>query len=201
MAVNVGPYTFQYDPTGVTWDYSVKTSLRETIGGVVVQVFGTTIGDITLTGSFGQNGPDDLQAFVNTMQALMEQQMDKSQPLQFNYPSRGWSFPVFVKNVQSNKGGTVYRDPTTITYGYTLTLLPDTQDPHLISSATDHFLEHLMGDGLGWKQSVYNGPLTMEDVRANLANMQYHTIDEMAQAAQESLLKPPLPSEAVQTGG
>lgn len=50
----LGSYSFRIAPSQVLFTYSVDTSVINTVGGRVVQVYGSTIGDITVQGLFGQ---------------------------------------------------------------------------------------------------------------------------------------------------
>lgn len=51
---SIGGIPFRINPSQVTWDYSVNTTVIPTVGGRVVQVLGVTLGDMTIQGLFGQ---------------------------------------------------------------------------------------------------------------------------------------------------
>ncbi len=50
----LGDITFRINPTALAMDFSMDTSVQQTIGGRVVQVYGATFGDLTISGLFGQ---------------------------------------------------------------------------------------------------------------------------------------------------
>lgn len=50
----LGNYTFRIDPSQVFFTYEVDTAVVNTVGGRVVQVYGVTMGDVTVQGLFGQ---------------------------------------------------------------------------------------------------------------------------------------------------
>lgn len=51
----IGGYPFRINPSQVTWEYSVDTSVIPTVGGRVVQILGVTLGDMTVQGLFGHD--------------------------------------------------------------------------------------------------------------------------------------------------
>jgi hypothetical protein len=50
----LGPYSFRISPSQVFFTYEVDTVVIPTVGGRVVQVYGITMGDVTVQGLFGQ---------------------------------------------------------------------------------------------------------------------------------------------------
>jgi hypothetical protein len=46
---------FRIDPDAINWDYQIDATRIETLGGQVVQILGATLGDVTVTGQFGQD--------------------------------------------------------------------------------------------------------------------------------------------------
>jgi hypothetical protein len=50
----LGDLTFRIAPSQIAWEYHLDTNVTNTIGGRVVQVYGATLGDMTLQGLFGQ---------------------------------------------------------------------------------------------------------------------------------------------------
>lgn len=51
---SLGGMQFRVDPSQVHWEYSVDVAVTPTIGGRVVQVLGTTLGDMTIQGLYGE---------------------------------------------------------------------------------------------------------------------------------------------------
>jgi hypothetical protein len=50
----LGSYTFRINPSQVFFSYDMDTKVIPTIGGRVVQVYGCTLGDMTIQGLFGE---------------------------------------------------------------------------------------------------------------------------------------------------
>jgi hypothetical protein len=50
----IGDIRFRINPSQVYWEYSVDVAVIPTVGGRVVQVYGVTLGDMTIQGLFGQ---------------------------------------------------------------------------------------------------------------------------------------------------
>ena len=55
---------FRIDPSSISWPFTVKTSSNKTIGGKVLQVFGTQLGDMTVAGTFGVGGTKEQREFL-----------------------------------------------------------------------------------------------------------------------------------------
>jgi hypothetical protein len=51
---SLGDIRFRINPSQVYWEYSVDAAVIPTVGGRVVQVYGATLGDMTIQGLFGQ---------------------------------------------------------------------------------------------------------------------------------------------------
>jgi hypothetical protein len=51
---SLGDVRFRISPSQVHWEYSVDVAVIPTVGGRVVQVYGVTLGDMTVQGLFGQ---------------------------------------------------------------------------------------------------------------------------------------------------
>lgn len=50
----LGDLTFRVAPSQISWEYHLDSTVINTIGGRVVQVYGATLGDMTIQGLFGQ---------------------------------------------------------------------------------------------------------------------------------------------------
>jgi hypothetical protein len=51
---SLGDIRFRINPSQVYWEYSVDAAVIPTVGGRVVQVYGVTLGDMTIQGLFGE---------------------------------------------------------------------------------------------------------------------------------------------------
>lgn len=195
----LGNYTFRIDPSQVFFAYEVDTQVVNTVGGRVVQVYGVTLGDITVQGLFGQEhipgGRDSWEMAEEFQQAvaLMVQQQSQAptnlqmqgrdptpmhQPFRFFYnndtpdtraaglPVHNWDLMVYIKDLQDvNAGGfTVEHATGKYSYGYTLTLfIVQDNSAQLREVAMNNFISRL-SDGIGWKRSLYNGPMDKEEI-------------------------------------
>jgi hypothetical protein len=50
----LGDLRWRVNPTNISWNYQLDTAVIETLGGQVVQILGATLGDLTISGDFGQ---------------------------------------------------------------------------------------------------------------------------------------------------
>lgn len=164
---------FRIDPTSISWPFTVKTSSSKTIGGKVVQVFGTQLGDLTVSGTFGVGGQAEQREFLARMKKLGDNQMDRfpkvsPNPYRFSWPSRGWDFQVYLKRY-SEPGGDSSVDERidNISPRWTIVLFIASDNLNLKKVATDTFIDRL-SDGIGWKQTRYNGPADFTEVGAAL---------------------------------
>jgi hypothetical protein len=46
--------TFRIDPDSIDYNITVHTSVQQTVGGRVIQILGTSISDVTVSGSIGE---------------------------------------------------------------------------------------------------------------------------------------------------
>lgn len=71
---------WRIDPDAISWNYQIDAARIETIGGQVVQILGATLGDVTITGRFGQDHPNKQEswqlatAFHKKIQQLIDNQ-------------------------------------------------------------------------------------------------------------------------------
>lgn len=159
--ITLGGKPLDVAPTDVRWNFSIKTQVTNTLGGRVVQVIGVNLSDLTITGSFGRGpgrgeGWQAERAFNTQVKSWVESVVAQASkaPLRFSYPVRGWDFQVYVKSISP-----VTLDPHTINPKVTLTLFPvEAGALDVVTKAKDSYISRLM-NGVGWKQSVYNGPL------------------------------------------
>lgn len=173
---SLGGIVFDIDPDSVSWNFSMKISEKKTVGGTVVQVYGTQVGDMTVTGTFGPLKGTDTEAWQSQERfrervqtwAAASVTSSGSKPLRFLYPPRKWDFQVFIKDYTSPDGQSVHHSNTIINPQWTLTLfiVQDTTN-QIVKGIQDAYLARLM-NGIGWKQTTYNGPMNSSDVTSQL---------------------------------
>lgn len=86
-------------------------------------------------------------------------------------PVHNWDMQVYIKSLRDVKSPDYTVEHTTgkFSYGYTLTLfIVEDNTGKLTSQATDDFIQRLSA-GVGWKKSVYNGPMTKDELKKYLA--------------------------------
>jgi hypothetical protein len=205
----LGPLKWRVDPTEVSWNYQIDANRIETLGGQVVQILGATLGDVTVSGYFGQDRAhrqDSWQlavAFHKRIQQIMDAQTlppkkitvgrksininaEKNveriydpkgpppppvahQPLLFSYMDgvHNWQFKVLVKGIDDLDGnGSLHHTTGKFSYGYRLTLfVVEAQTDVIKKVATDSYIARI-SQGLGWKKTKYNGPVTAAEATA-----------------------------------
>lgn len=175
----LGGRRFLVDPSSVSWQFATKTAVTQTVGGQVVQVFGTDLGDMTVSGVFGNGdrargdheGWQEQERFRAQVEAWIDGHVVTSgRPLRFLFPARRWDFQVLVRGYTSGQGGeAVQHDPAVFNPSWTLTLaIVQDSTRRVVTGIRDLYLQRLMA-GIGWKQSSYNGPMTQAEVDATLA--------------------------------
>jgi hypothetical protein len=192
-------WQFRIDPSSVQLPIRAKVQKYRTIGGFVVQVYGTTWGDLTLTGQFGDVGqgggwPGQV-AFMNKMvqvagdQAMQRQpqfpgqNFSPAQPFRFNWPLLGWDFMCYLKSYTSDDGDfAVHMENTNINPKWTLTLFVVTDNNGKIGELTQSAYLQRLAPGLGvmwdstteqyqgYQMDQYNAPLTGTDLQTYINN-------------------------------
>lgn len=194
----LGSLKWRIDPNEISWDYQIDANRIETLGGQVVQILGATLGDVTISGDFGQDRTHKQEswqlalAFNKKIQQMMDQQtlpakrvtigtkgvgtgvgsiLNKNtdaavvhQPVTFSYMDgvHNWQFKVLIKSIvdSDGSGAAVTHSTGKYSYGYQLTLfIVEAQTDIIKKIATDAYIARI-SNGLGWKQSKFNGPLT-----------------------------------------
>ncbi len=174
MGASLDGIPFRVNPNSVSWPYSVKLTTTKTMGGKVVQVYGISMGDLTVEGVFGAGGPEEQQAFFDRLVEIIDTQMPASataipRPVRFHWPERGWDFWCYVKGItQAGRNLAIHASNKDFNPGYRLTLFVQEDNGDLVkaarNSATAAFIARL-SDGMGWKATEWNGPLgTLRDV-------------------------------------
>lgn len=141
---------FRVAPEQINWDFQVDTSVTNTIGGRVVQVLGSTLSDVTIRGSYGEDhtlgrgvGSDEhpgrswklAEAFVAKVREIQRQQVEYSvltpvrrkaaAPATFSYAPLGIRLSVYVKSITDPQGGAITHTFGKFHYQYVLTLFVD----------------------------------------------------------------------------
>jgi hypothetical protein len=157
-------WSFRIDPSSVQLPIRAKVQKFRTVGGFVVQVYGTTWGDLTITGQFGTGGWRAQLGFLDRMvkiglaQSIQRapsqagQNFTPSQPFRFTYPLLGWDFLCYLKAFTSPDGSlAVHMANTNINPKWTLTLFVVTDNGSLTEVTKTAYLQRLApGLGLMW---------------------------------------------------
>lgn len=171
--VMLGGIPLAAHPNEIRWNFKMKTSETKTMGGKVIQILGTTLSDLTVAGSYGrgQKAKGDTEGWQDQLRfnaqvkkwATRAASVQKAKPLRFVYAPRGWDFNVFIKAFSPTRLANEEINPK-----WQLTLFPvDEGAMTIVSGIKDLYIARLM-DGVGWKQTDYNGP-TQEEVDATLS--------------------------------
>jgi hypothetical protein len=188
--MSLGGVPLRANPNEVRWDFKMKTSATLGMGGRVVQVLGTRLGDIVVKGEFGMGRADlgeregweaeqRMRHQVNTWAERVRKSQNKIL-LRFTYSPRNWDFQVFVKSMNP-----IEHTVQEINPAWQLTLMPiDAVGLEVQRGVRDMYLRRLM-DGIGWKQTEYNGPnqAQVDETLGDLTVQQY-----VAQQAGEAFI-------------
>lgn len=164
----IGPYRFNVDPQAVSLPYDIKTKDQKAVGGKVVQVLGARLGDLMISGQF--ISWEEQYDFFKRVKKMGNDQTFKpdgtvADPWRFLYPTKGWSFGVYLKSFTSVDG------PRPVTWSnsilaprWSLTLFISDDQSGLKKVAQDVFISRL-AEGVGWKRSEFSAPMTEFDFR------------------------------------
>lgn len=88
---SIGNVRFRISPSQVHWEYSVDAAVIPTVGGRVVQVYGVTLGDMTIQGLYGEKRTGDpkeswklAEEFKASIQRLAIEQSKPPTPAQLS---------------------------------------------------------------------------------------------------------------------
>lgn len=174
---------FRLDPSSISWDFSINTKETHTIGGKVVQVFGTRMGDITLEGDFGVGGWQEQERFLDRIKALGDKALDdwpnsEGEPIRFFWPVNRWDFKVWIREfTQVGSQYSVEMANEEHAPRWRLVLFPVDDNASLRKVSEDAYIARLAA-GIGWKRTQYNGPTGPEEVQAVLAAQGVSTFHE-----------------------
>jgi hypothetical protein len=199
----LGNYTFRLDPNQIHYAYQIDYTTIDTLGGQVVQVLGSTIGDITIAGQFGQDHKNKreswqmAESFHATIRAMMDQQVVPPkkpsdpihQPIRFTYHDgvHNWDMKVLIKGISDLNGtGSIEHSNGKYSYGYTLTLFLVEDSSLLLSKInTDKFIARV-ANGVGWKRNKFNGSQSLQQA---IDFIQKHSDDGTFQGYLAALLE------------
>lgn len=148
----LGNYQFRIEPSQVFFSYEVDSQVINTVGGRVVQVYGVTMGDVTVQGLFGQERTGERRESWELAEefqgqiALMVQEQSRAptnlqmqgrdttpmhQPIRFlyndegadtNLPKHNWDMMVYIKDLKDVGSGDFTVDHVTGKFSYGYTL-------------------------------------------------------------------------------
>lgn len=152
--------SFRIDPTSINLNYSIHTSVQETVGGRVTQILGATLGDISILGTVGEdrtrgpgkngaphpgNGYALIKEFygkIRDMIVFQSANVDKPAlaipTATFAYPPLNIRLPVYVKSLSdpdADGQSAVYNQTGKYLYRYALTLFPVQQSGQTLVQA------------------------------------------------------------------
>lgn len=174
----LGGIPMRIDPNSIGWSFQMKIAEHSTVGGKVIQVFGTDLGDMTISGvlGFGDRskgdtaGWEDMERFRARVQGWADNATRQLHPapVRFLYPSKKWDFNVYVKAFGGVGGGPIEHSNVNYNPAFTLTLfVAEDATGVVVKGIQDRYISRLMS-GIGWKQTKYNGP-TQQQVDQTLA--------------------------------
>lgn len=183
MSASLAGVAFRVDPTSASWDYTVKTSETSTIGGIVIQVLGAELGDMTVQGMFGSEHHDqrgnvvggwrEQEDFLGHVKGLAQSQINPSAgAVRFLYPEKGWDYIVVVKGyseIGSAEAVVAANENFNPTWQLRLFIVEDNSPVKTVQNAAMLQYINRLAAGLGWQQTKYNGPVTDADVQSFLA--------------------------------
>jgi hypothetical protein len=169
---------FLIDPESVAYHFDIKASATNTVGGRVVQIFGTRISDLVVTGSFGLGGVEAQQTFLDGISFAMQQQegilgpsgfWNGAKSIKFSYPPRNWDFDVYVISyTQPGSDSSIVLDNEIINPQWTLDLFIVNDNGGLVTekdAALSSYLNRLAA-GVGWTPNTYNN-VTVQNAGGN----------------------------------
>lgn len=159
MVATLNGVPFEIDPSDISWDYKIHLTDKPTLGGKVIQVFGASIGDLSITGSF--SGKDPLTSQLDMLKRMkglgLAQIADLRNTIKFQWPEQRLDMQVYLIDFGSPDGSdSVVHDPAVFAPKWTLKLFPVTGTDQLKSAAVSNFIDRLT-NGMGWSPGIYNG--------------------------------------------
>lgn len=161
LQTGVGNFTFRNDPNSIEWTYNLITHQEDTYGGRVIQLLGVNISSITVTAVAGSGGPEYRREVGYFFRNLLMFQRDTQQPSVFAYPTRRFSFKVYVQAFQFQTS--LDEDPSR----------PFVMSLQVVEEVTNTITKSIMSaelkklnDGVGYQASQFTNP----DLQGRVAN-------------------------------
>lgn len=176
---------FRLNPSSVTLPFSMKKSQTQTLGGMVVQIFGVAYGDLTVQGQFGAGGwreqLDFLKQMQSNVQATIAAQYKQTTPgnsnpsgsYRFLFPLLNYDLQVFLKGYSSIEGAAIEYQNENINPTWVLTFTVDNDNNGIVTTkAKDSYIARL-SQGLGYQGNpadlaAFNGSASPNVTNANL---------------------------------
>lgn len=170
MSASLDNVPFRINPTSVRWGYSIKLSTKPTMGGKVFQIYGVSLGDLSIEGSFGARGPAEQREFFDRIVGIMEAQIPTApnpEPVQFVWPERNWDFWVYVKKLEQVGASTaVYATNENFNPKYRLTLFIQEDNGDIKRAVQDSAAAAVVArfaNKMGWAASDWSGAQVLAD--------------------------------------
>jgi hypothetical protein len=188
---------FRVNPTKVSWPYSIKMATHKTLGGKVFQLYGVSLGDLVIEGTFGAGGPREQQAFFDRINAIIDGQMPSDpsaspRPVRFYWASRGWDFWCYIKGIgQAGASTAVVLRNDIVAPEYRLTLFIQEDNGDIAQAAKDSAAAAFIGritKGIGWKRTLWNGPEGYDELKSALSGTT--VLDSIFSALQGDRIQP-----------
>jgi len=166
MSASIAGIPFDIDPTSISWDFKIKMNSEKTLGGKVIQIFGSSLGDLTISGQ--SRSQKEHLAFFKAMKGLVNNQVPSATnelpaPVQFLWTSRGWDFFVYIKSLTQDGASTSYKATNKdFAPKWTMTMFIDRDNGDVTRLAAENAKSvyiNRISQGLGWSQTDWNGPL------------------------------------------
>jgi hypothetical protein len=186
----LGGWTFRVDPQSITWPFSMKSAVTNTLGGKVVQLYGVQLGDITVSGSFGRGGYLEQLKFLNYLESITPtdvqiqtsgQQTGFFNLIRFTYPPKNWDFNVYLKSFSEAGGSGTSIDVTPNNFNpkWTIVLFPNQSNNEFRAAAIDSAISHTQ-TGFGWDPKEYQFSGVGIPVTESNATLQAYAQEEAA---------------------
>jgi hypothetical protein len=187
--MTLGGHPMRVNPNEMRWNFGMKVADQAAVGGKVIQILGVKMSDLTLTGQFTPDwSKGDKEAWQQAerfrqwvkVEARKYASDATTPPLRLTYPPRGWDFNVYIKSLSPYENSI----PGLADLRWQLVLFPVGEGANkVVKGVKDLYIQRMM-DGIGWKQSDYNGPMTQALVDETLggSSVQDYVAGQMGDA-------------------
>lgn len=169
MTLYLNGVAFRNNPTSINWQYTVKMATTKTIGGKVIQIYGTQMSDLTISGQF--SSPEEQQEWFTRIKGIVDSQVptqtnQKPNSVRLFWPERQWDFMVFVKSfTQVGASTSISATNKSFAPKWSLVVFVEDDNGDIVrpteKAAEASFLRRIT-DGMGWQQTQWNGPTDAE---------------------------------------